>query len=103
MIEDNTAPIASATRRLRRPDRLTVSWLATQLASYLEIDATAIDPMVPLAEMGVDSVHVISLVGAIEVHYDVDVDPTLIFDYPTLSHIAEYIGNAAIEEQVAVA
>jgi acyl carrier protein len=57
--------------------------------------------MVPLAEMGVDSVLAISLVGAIEVHYDIDVDLTMIFDYPTLSHIADFIGAAVAEQQLA--
>ena len=47
----------------RRP---ILRWLTTQLASYLEVPATAISPMVPLAEMGVDSVHAISLVGDVE-------------------------------------
>lgn len=84
----------------RRP---ILRWLTTQLASYLEIPATAIDPMVPLAEMGVDSVHAVSLVGDVEAHFDIDVDPTLIFDYPTLSHIADYIGGAVAEQQEAVA
>ncbi|OBK76159.1 hypothetical protein A5651_06830 [Mycobacterium sp. 1274761.0] len=62
--------------------------------------ATAIDPRVPLAEMGVDSVHAVSLVGDIEVYFDIDVDPTLVFDYPTLSHIADYIGDAIAEQRV---
>ena len=56
--------------------------------------------MVPLAEMGVDSVHAISLVGDVEAHFDIDVDETMIFDYPTLSHIAEYIGITIDEQQV---
>jgi acyl carrier protein len=92
-----------AVRRLRKPDRTIVSWLANQLASYLEIPAAAIDPTVPLAEMGVDSVHAVGLVGDVEVHFDIDVDPTLIFDYPTLSHIADYISTALVEQQEVVA
>lgn len=84
----------------RRP---ILRWLTTQLASYLDIPATAIDPMVPLAEMGVDSVHAVGLVGDVEAHFDIDVDPTLIFDYPTLSHIADYIGTTVAEQQEAVA
>jgi acyl carrier protein len=52
--------------------------------------------------MGVDSVHAVSLVGDVEAQFDIDVDPTMIFDYPTLSHIADYIG-AAVAEQEAVA
>jgi len=83
--------------------RTILRWLATRLAVYLEVPATTIDLMVPLAEMGVDSVHAISLVGDVEAHFDIDVDPTMIFDYPTLSHIAEYIGATVGERQEAVA
>ena len=78
-------------------------WLTARLAASLEVSATALDPMVPLAEMGVDSVHAVSLVGEIEAHFDIDVDPTMIFDYPTLSHIAEYIITAVVEQAEAVA
>ncbi len=84
----------------RRP---ILRWLTAQLASYLDVPATAIDPMVPLAEMGVDSVHAVSLVGDVEAHFDIDVDPTMIFDYPTLAHIAEYIDEAVAEQRGAVA
>jgi acyl carrier protein len=78
-------------------------WLTAQLASYLEVSASAIDVMVPLAEMGVDSVHAVSLVGDVEERFDIDVDPTMIFDYPTLANIAEYIDGAVAEKQEAVA
>ncbi|MDT5336596.1 MAG: hypothetical protein QOD90_2101 [Mycobacterium sp.] len=85
-------------------DRRTIlRWLTARLASYLEVPATTIDLMVPLAEMGVDSVHALSLVGDVEAHFDIDVDPTMIFDYPTLSHIAEYISTTVGEQQEAVA
>jgi acyl carrier protein len=83
--------------------RSILRWLTAQLASYLEVPATAIDPMVPLAEIGVDSVHAVSLVGDVEAHFDIDVDPTLIFDYPTLAHIAEFIDQAVAEQGEAVA
>ena len=89
---------------LRRPrvnatHRPILRWLTAQLASYLEVPASTINPMVPLAEMGVDSVHAISLVGDVEMHFDIDVDPTMIFDYPTLSRIAEFIGTTVAEQQ----
>jgi acyl carrier protein len=76
-------------------------WLTTQLASYLEVPAASISPMVPLAEMGVDSVHAVSLVGDVEAHFDIDVEPTLIFDYPTLARIAEFISTAVAEPEKA--
>jgi acyl carrier protein len=80
-----------------------VRWLTARLALYLEVPSAAIDPTRPLAEMGVDSVHAVSLVGDVEAHFEIDVDPTMIFDYPTLSHIAEYIGTAVAERPEAVA
>jgi acyl carrier protein len=80
-----------------------VRWLTSRLAWHLEVPAHTIDPTVPLAEMGVDSVRALSLVGDVETHWDIDVDPTMVFDYPTLSDIAEYIGMAVIEQQEAVA
>jgi acyl carrier protein len=83
--------------------RTILRWLTARLAFYLEVPTTAIDLMVPLAEMGVDSVHALSLVGDVEAHFDIDVDPTMIFDYPTLSHIAEYIDTSVGERQAAVA
>ena len=79
--------------------RQILGWLSNQLASYLEIPAATINPMVPLAEMGVDSVHAISLVGDVELHFDIDVDLTMIFDYPTLSRIAEFIGTAVADQR----
>jgi acyl carrier protein len=48
-------------------------------------------------------VHAVSLVGDVEAHFDIDVDPTMIFDYPTLAHIAEYIDEAVAEQREAVA
>jgi acyl carrier protein len=80
----------------RRP---ILRWLTIRLASYLEVPVTALDPMVPLAEMGVDSVHAVSLVGDVELHFDIDVDPTMIFDYPTLTAIAEFINTAVGQRQ----
>jgi acyl carrier protein len=90
---------SGARTRMNDSRRPILRWLTTRVASYLERPASAVDAMVPLAEMGVDSVHAISLVGDVEAHFDIDVDPTMIFDYPTLAHIAEYISTAIAERQ----
>lgn len=78
----------------RRP---ILRWVTIRLAAALDV-APTLDPFMPLADMGVDSVHAVSLAGEIEMHFDIDVDPTLIFDYPTLSHIAEFISTAVAEQ-----
>ena len=81
--------------------RSILRWLTTRLAMYLEAPVHSIDTMVPLAELGVDSVYAVSLVGDVEAHFDIDVDATMIFDYPTLAHIAEFIESALIEQAAA--
>jgi len=78
--------------------RTNLRWLTARLAAYLEVPVATIDPMVPLAELGVDSARAMSLVGDVEDHFDIEVDPTMIFDYPTLAHIADYITLAVAEQ-----
>lgn len=71
-----------------------LSWLTSRVAWHLEVPTHTVDPTLPLAEMGVDSVRALGLVGDVEAHWDIDVDPTLVFDYPTLAHIADFIYEA---------
>ena len=78
--------------------RQILQWLTNQLADELRMPADTIDPMVPLAEMGVDSVLAIGLVGDVELHFDMDVDLTMIFDYPSLAGLAEFISTALAEQ-----
>jgi acyl carrier protein len=75
-------------------NRNVLAWLTSRLAGHLEVPSHTIDPTLPLAEMGVDSVRALGLVGDVEAHWDIDVDPTLVFDYPTLAHIADFIRDA---------
>lgn len=88
---------------MNRNRRSTLRWLTGRLADHLDVPESSIEVMLPLAEMGVDSVLAVGLVGDIESHFDIDVDPTLIFDYPTLAHIAEFVEMAVVEQQQTVA
>ena len=81
-------------------DRLILRWLTTQLASYLGVPARTIDPTVALFDMGVDSMLAISFIDDVEERFDIDVDLAMVvFDYPTLSTIADLIETAIAGEQ----
>jgi acyl carrier protein len=81
-------------------DRLILRWLTTQLASYLGVPPSTIDPTVALFDMGVDSMLAISFVDDVEERFDIDVDLAMVvFDYPTLSNIADLIETAIAGEQ----
>ncbi|WP_156755320.1 acyl carrier protein [Actinokineospora pegani] len=66
-------------------------WLTERVASYLDTDADSIDRDLPLAEYGLDSVYALSLCGDIEDTLGLVVEPTLAWDYPTVTAMAEFL------------
>ncbi|MDT0492598.1 acyl carrier protein [Kitasatospora albolonga] len=68
-----------------------VDWLAGRVAEYREIPAADVDPYVPLAELGLDSVYVLSLCGDVEDHYGLVVEPTVAWDHPTVASLAKHL------------
>ncbi|MEF9673525.1 acyl carrier protein [Pseudomonas sp. PCH446] len=70
-------------------------WLATRIADYVNLPLDAIEPDVPLSEYGLDSVYALTLVGEVGSHLGMVVDPTVIWDFPTLRALAQALaGNA---------
>ncbi len=66
-------------------------WLAGRVAAFTDRPVHLIDPAVPLAELGFDSASAVALCGEIEDHWLVEADPTVVFDYPTITDLAAYI------------
>ncbi|MGK8490392.1 acyl carrier protein [Nocardia asiatica] len=66
-------------------------WLIERVADHTERAPSHVDPVVPLAELGLDSVSAVNLCGEIEDRWSLEVDPVLVFDYPTIADIAAYI------------
>ncbi|MFI7667131.1 acyl carrier protein [Nocardia sp. NPDC049526] len=66
-------------------------WLVKRVADYTERAPHQVDPAVPLAELGLDSASAVTLCGEIEDRWSLDVDPTLVFDYPTIADIAAHL------------
>ncbi|CAL9617897.1 acyl carrier protein [Streptomyces sp. NPDC057245] len=67
------------------------SWLADRIALYLKRTPSEIVPTVPLAEYGLDSVAALSLCGDIEEDFDLVLEPTVAWDYPTVEALAGHI------------
>ncbi|WP_410875151.1 acyl carrier protein [Nocardia sp. A7] len=66
-------------------------WLIERVADYTERAPHQVDPVIPLAELGMDSVSAVALCGEIEDRWLLDIDPTLVFEYPTIAAIATYL------------
>jgi acyl carrier protein len=66
-------------------------WLLDRLAVYLRRPAETIDPLVPLAEYGMDSVCALSLCGDLEDVFGLEEEPTLMWDHPTVESLVRHI------------
>ncbi|GAA3353954.1 acyl carrier protein [Streptomyces antimycoticus] len=66
-------------------------WLTNCIASHLERPADTIDTSVRLSDYGLDSLYVLSVAGELEDHYDVSLDPTLLWDNPTIDALSEVL------------
>lgn len=66
-------------------------WLTDRLAVYLDRLPDSIDPTVPLAEYGMDSVGALSLCGDIEDTFRIAVDPSLAWDHPTVVALVAHL------------
>ncbi|MEU7604614.1 acyl carrier protein [Streptomyces sp. NPDC040724] len=61
------------------------AWLTEKVAFYLEIPEADILPDVKLVEYGLESVYALALVGDVEDEFEIEVEPTLAWDYPTIN------------------
>ncbi|MEN0136512.1 MAG: acyl carrier protein, partial [Rhodococcus sp. (in: high G+C Gram-positive bacteria)] len=68
-----------------------IDWLAGRVADHTERPVRDIDPQLPLAELGIASVSAVSLCGEIEDRWDLELDPTVVFDYPTVAELAAFV------------
>ncbi|WP_030766016.1 acyl carrier protein [Streptomyces sp. NRRL F-2664] len=68
-------------------------WLYARLSLYLRRAPETIDPTVPFAEYGMDSVAALSLCGDLEDEFGLEVEPTLLWDHPTVERLAGHLAS----------
>ncbi|EAZ89249.1 acyl carrier protein [Crocosphaera chwakensis] len=74
------------------PDKSEIqSWLMSKLAELLEVDPNQLDITVPFESYGLDSESAIVLSGELQDWLKCDLEPTLLFDYPTIEAVSEYL------------
>ena len=68
-------------------------WLIEKLAAELGRDPSDIDVQQPFAQYGVDSVLAVTLVADLEDAMGRELNPTLLFDFPTIEAIAQHLAG----------
>jgi acyl carrier protein len=63
-------------------------WLIAYLSELLDVEPEAIDVKVSFDRYGLDSAAAVGMTGALEDWLEYELDPTLIYDYPTIATLA---------------
>ena len=68
-------------------------WLVSYLAALLKVEASSLDVTRPINRYGVDSSLAIGLIGDLEEWLGFDIEPTFVYEYPTLEAMAQYLAE----------
>jgi acyl carrier protein len=68
-------------------------WLTQTLARRLKLDPKEIDPEVPFADFGLDSLAAIRLVGDLEEKLGKELDLVLVFEHGTVSELSAHLAR----------
>lgn len=68
-------------------------WLVSYLAELLEIQADKVDVEATFARYGLDSSAAVVLAGDLENWLGKEIEPTILYDYPTIADLAQYLAK----------
>jgi acyl carrier protein len=69
------------------------AWIASYLAQLLEIDPDEVDVTIPFDQYGLDSSAAVGMTGDLEDWVERKIDPTLLYDYPTIEALAQHLAE----------
>ncbi len=69
------------------------AWIVSYLAELLEVDPDEINVTVPFDRYGLDSAVAVGMTGDLEDWLDRKLDPTLLYDYPTVESFARHLAE----------
>lgn len=65
--------------------------IRTLVAKEMRVEPQTLDPQQKFTSYGLDSIVALSVSGDLEDLTQLELEPTLLWDYPTLNALAEYI------------
>ena len=67
------------------------TWIVNYVAELLEINPNRINVTIPFDRYGLDSSAAVGLAGDLEDWLERELDPTLLYDYPTIKTLSQHI------------
>src|SRR6185312_2405526 len=77
---------------------LVKQYLQQICANALNVEATTLDSTVEFFSFGLDSVKVVDIFHEISAGLNLEIEPSVFFDYPTIESLAEYISGLLTEK-----
>jgi acyl carrier protein len=100
--QDLREQVLQATEGRRRT--VVEAFIVERALRALGLDSSrSIDPRLPLGELGLDSLLAIELRNALATSLNRPLPATLLFDYPTVNALTEYLMTSVLELEVAPA
>lgn len=79
------------------PDTVEIqTWIISYIAELLEVEPEQVDPTIPFDRYGLDSSAAYALTGDLEDWIEREIDPTAIYDYPTVEALSEHLSSVAV-------
>jgi acyl carrier protein len=69
------------------------AWIVAYLADLLETEPNDIDITVPFDRYGLDSSAAVGLTGDLADWMGIEIEPTLLYDYPTVTALVQYLAT----------
>jgi acyl carrier protein len=76
------------------------SWLVSYMAELLEIDPDEVEVTIPFDRYGLESSAAVGLTGDLQDWLGYNIDPTLLYDYPTIEALAQHLADEAKNTRV---
>lgn len=68
-------------------------WLTHYLANLLDMDSDDVDVETPFEGYGLDSAAAVAMTGDLEDWLQIELDPTLVYDYPTVEKLSNHLAT----------
>ncbi|MBD2626299.1 acyl carrier protein [Trichormus variabilis] len=69
------------------------TWLVSYMSDLLEIEPDEVDVETTFARFGLDSSAAVILTGDLGTWLGKEIEPTVMYDYPTIAKLAEYVAE----------
>ncbi|NET58428.1 MAG: acyl carrier protein [Symploca sp. SIO2E6] len=90
---NNTNLQEPATAEIQATAAKIQAWLIPYIAEVLEMEADKVNVTMPFESYGLDSSEAIGLTGDLEEWLGAEIDPNLLYNYPTIEALANHLAS----------